>query len=115
MNEELRLIGGAVNGPAWLPADDIAKCHTYRDAVRLSWACRRSKNMTMRTLAELGGTYPSHITDYLHEDDAPTRRDLPAKHLNDWAAVVGNLGVQQWLACDARLNFMEEVIAKRVA
>ena len=112
---ELGLMGGAVNGPSFLPNEEVSKCKTYREIVRLSWAHRRSKGMTKASLAEKIGCYASHVTDYLHADDKPQRRDLPAKRLNDWAAVVGNWGVQQWLNRQSKLTIMEEVIAQRAA
>lgn len=112
---ELGLIGGVVNAPAFLPVDVITTCETYREIVRASWAHRRIKAMTQRTLAERVGCYPSHVSDYLRADDKPSRRDLPAERLNAWAATVGNWGVQQWLARQSRLTIMEEVIAQRAA
>lgn len=113
--EELRLLGGVVNGPAFLPADVIDACATYREAVRISWAHRRIKAMTQRTLAELIESYPSHVSDYLHADDKDSRRNLPGDRLNAFAAAVGNWGVQQWLMHQAKLTLMEEVIAARAA
>lgn len=112
---ELGLVGGAVNGPAFLPNEVVAKCATYREIVRISWAHRRIKAMTKLRLAECIECYPSHVSDYLHADDKPARRDLPAKRLNAWAATVGNWGVQQWLARQGALTYMEEVIAQRAA
>lgn len=111
----LGLMGGVVSGPAFLPADIVAKCKSYREIVRVSWANRRSKGMTQRTLAECIGCYASHVSDYLQTDDKPSRRDLPAERLNEWAATVGNWGIQQWIAQQANLTFMEEVIAARAA
>lgn len=113
--EELKLFGGMVNAPSFLPADVVAACSTYREAVRLSWAHRRIKGMTQRTVAELAECYPSHVSDYLAADDKPSRRDLPAEKLNNWASVVGNWGVQQWLMQQAKLTVMEEVIARKAA
>lgn len=112
---ELGLMGGAVNGPAFLAPEVVAKCSTYREIVRVSWAHRRVKAMTQRSLAEHVGCYPSHVSDYLQADDKPSRRDLPAERLNAWAATVGNWGVQQWLARQSKLTIMEEVIAQRAA
>jgi len=113
--DELRLFGGVVNAPAFLPAEVIAACSTYREAVRASWMHRRIKGMTQRTLAELTECYASHMSDYLAADDKPTRRSLPAEKLSAWAAVTGNWGVQQWLMHQAKLTVMEEVIALRAA
>lgn len=112
---ELRLLGGVVNAPAFLPVQVIEACSTYREAVRLSWAHRRIKAMTQRSLAEYIGCYPSHVSDYLHSDDKDSRRDLPAEKVNAFAATVGNWGVQQWLVRQAKLTLMEEVIAQRAA
>ncbi|AWP75715.1 hypothetical protein [Bordetella bronchiseptica] len=47
---------------------EIARCVTYRQAVRLAWDMRQPRGMTMRTLAELCGMYPQHVSSYLHED-----------------------------------------------
>ncbi|WP_434033569.1 XRE family transcriptional regulator [Cupriavidus sp. a3] len=113
--QELRLLGGVVNGPAFLPTDVIDGCKTYREAVRISWAHRRIKGMTQRTLAELIDCYPPHVSDYLHADDKESRRSLPGDRLNAFAAAVGNWGVQQWLMHQAKLTVMEEVIAQRAA
>lgn len=113
--EELKLFGGMVNGPAFLPVEVIAACATYRDAVRLSWAHRRIKNMHRCVLAELIGRLPQHVSDYLAADDQPLRRSLPAECLNAWACAVGNFGVQQWLARQSQLTLMEEVISQRAA
>jgi hypothetical protein len=112
---DLGLMGGVVNGPSFLPTDVVSNCTTYREIVRVSWAHRRIKAMTQRTLAERVGCYPSHVSDYLQADDKPSRRDLPAERLNAWAATVGNWGVQQWLARQSKLTIMEEVIAARAA
>lgn len=113
--DELRLMGGMVQAPSFLPDELIAGCKTYREAVRLSWLHRRIKAMTLRTLAELTEAYPSHVSDYLHADDASKRRNLPADKINAWASVTGNWAVQQWLARQSKLTFMEEVLAKRAA
>ncbi|MBU9236217.1 helix-turn-helix transcriptional regulator [Burkholderia multivorans] len=112
---ELPLLGGAVSSPTFLSDEDVARCQSFREVVRLSWANRRVKGMTQRTLGELIGAYPAHVSDYLHGDDKPSRRDLPADRLNAWASVVGNWGVQQWLVRQAKLTLMEEVIARRAA
>jgi hypothetical protein len=112
---ELGLVGGVVNAPAFLPDDVVTSCQTYREIVRVSWAHRRSMYMTKQTLAERTGCYASHVSDYLHADDRPKRRNLPADRLNAWASTVGNWGVQQWLARQSKLTIMEEIIAARAA
>jgi hypothetical protein len=112
---DLALMGGVVKSPDFLPDEVVASCTTYRQIVRTSWAHRRIKGMTQRTLAERVGCYPSHVSDYLQADDKATRRDLPAERLNAWAATVGNWGVQQWLNRQSNLTIMEEVIYRRAA
>jgi hypothetical protein len=102
MNMPLGLMGGMLQAPQPLPMETVAQCKTYRDAVRLSWAHRRSSGMTLRTLAEL-------ITDYLHKDDGIKRRDLPADKLGAWCCVVGNLAVQQWLSIDAERELLKSL------
>jgi hypothetical protein len=109
MNMPLGLMGGMLQAPSPLPMEQVAQCQTYRDAVRLSWAHRRSSGMTLRTLAELIGTHPPHVTDYLHSDDNAKRRDLPADKLGAWCCVVGNLAVQQWLSIDAERELLKSL------
>lgn len=113
--DELRLIGGMVRQPEFLPDDVIDACRSYRDAVRISWAHRRIKNLHRCVLAERVGRKAQHVSDWLAEDDEPGRRNLPGDVLDEWACAVGNFVVHQWLARKARLTIMEEVIAKRAA
>lgn len=112
---ELMLTGGMLRGPRFLPDEDIKNCKTFRDAVRLSWENRRVKGMTQKRLTELLGAYSSHVTDYLHTDDKPSRRDLPSKHLGKWACVTGNWGVHQWLEWDAQQKLIEELNDRQAA
>jgi len=115
MNRELRLIGCVDNDICFVQENAIAQCKTYRQAVRLSWDLRKNKGMTLRTLAEIIGGYPSHISDYLAKDDKPTRRNLKAEYLHTWSLAVGNYCVQQWLAKQDRLTYLEEIQAQRNA
>jgi hypothetical protein len=112
---ELRLFGGVINAPAFLPQEEIAKCLTYREAVRLSWAHRRDKGLLKRTLAERINSYAPHVTDYLNGDDLPKRRDLPAEKLAAWACAVGNFGVQQWLEMDAHRELLRQAQERQAA
>jgi hypothetical protein len=112
---ELMLMGGMLRGPQMLPDEEVSKCKTYREAVRLSWAMRRDKGMTKRTLGERLGAHAPHVTDYLHNDDDPSRRDLPAKHFGKWACVTGNWGVHQWLELDAQRKFVEAMKERQAA
>lgn len=98
---------------------EIARCVTYRQAVRLAWDMRQPRGMTMRTLAELCGMYPQHVSSYLHEDQflpsgAP-RLNLPAEKINAFEAAVGNYAVSQYLNHLGRLTIMQEVIAAQRA
>jgi hypothetical protein len=65
--------------------------------------------------AEISGDfYASHASEYFakeeYTDKGKKRRDLPAKHLVAVQEQVGNYGISQWLARDAMLTLMEEVI-----
>ena len=99
---------------------EIAQCVTYRQAVRLAWERRQPRGMTMRTLAELCGMYPQHVSSYLHEDplmpSGAPRLNLPAEKINAFETAVGNYAVSQYLNHLGRLTIMQEVIAaQRVA
>lgn len=100
--------------PVAVEPDVLDDIDSYRDAVRACWAARRRPAMTMRTLAELIGAAPCHISDYFAEDDAKGRRDLPAKLIPEFEWVCGHTIVSQWLA--AQLGVMRaEVQADRLA
>jgi hypothetical protein len=71
--------------------------------------------MTRQQLATEAKLYPQHVTDYLHEDDKPARRDLPADKVAAFEAVVGNSIVSQWLAAQSRLTVLEQVQASAFA
>lgn len=96
-----------LNGPAVVHPGLVAGCRSYRDAVRLGFAARRVKGMTLRTIAELAGVHVPHMSDYLHMDDVPTRRDLPAKHIAAFEQAVGNTAVSQWIAGRSTLTVVE--------
>jgi hypothetical protein len=104
---------GVIEPPKVYPRDVVEQARTYRAAVRLAWQLRRVRGMTRQQLAAEAGLYASHITDYLNEDDAPTRRDLPAKNVPDFECAVGNRVVSQWLAARADFTVMEELKADR--
>lgn len=104
-----------VNAPSAAPNQWIRYAKTYRQAVRLAWKFREDKGMTKATLASEAGLYPQHVTDYLHEDDGPKRRDLPADKLAAFEKVVGNSIVSQWLAAQSQLTVLEELQATKVA
>jgi hypothetical protein len=102
-----------LNGPAVCPADLIARCKTYRDAVRMCFAYRRVKGMNRKTVAELAGIHVPHISDYLSDDD--TKREMPARYIPDFEDVCGNTCISQWIALQAQLTVMEEMQVRRRA
>lgn len=101
------------NGPSAVPTDYIKRCRTYREAVRLAWALSRITNQ--RALVEGAGMRRQHVSDYLHPDDKPTRRSLPAQQIPAFEAFVGNTLVSQWIAAQSQLTVLEEMQAERAA
>ena len=106
---------GRIDGPSVAPARVIALAKTYRQAVRLAWANRRVHYATYRQMAAETGMTAQHVTDYMRNDDKPTRRDLPAHWIAAYEAFVGNTIVTQWLAAQSKLTVLEEVQAERMA
>lgn len=104
-----------VNAPSAAPEQWVRYAKTYRQAVRLAWKFRACEDMTRQQLATEAKLYPQHVTDYLHEDDRPTRRDLPADAVARFEKVVGNSIVSQWLAAQSQLTVLEEMQATRLA
>ena len=106
---------GRLDGASTVPHQIVAEASTYRQAVRLAWQLRRVKGMTQQGLAAEAGLYASHVSDYLNRDDKTTRRSLPAEHIAQFEATVGNTMVTQWLAAQAHLTVLEEIQATRAA
>lgn len=107
----LPLLGGMVQAQRLVvPPEVVMGVPSYRHACRLAWKLRRTR-ITQRTLAELAGLYPSHVSDYfsLHNH----RRELPAKHVAAMELVIGNTVVSQWLAQQSKLTVLEEMQAQR--
>lgn len=109
-----------VGAPSAAPNQWIRYAKTYRQAVRLAWKFRSGtedgEEMTKQYLAQKAKLYPQHVTDYLHEDDKPARRDLPADKVAAFEKVVGNSIVSQWLASQSLLTVLEQVQAdQRIA
>lgn len=98
------------DGPQLVDREVVMACKTYRDAVRACWELgkRKRPGYTMRQLAEDIGCYPAHVTDYLHRDDKPSRRDLPARCIVAFESQMGNRFVSQWIASRARLAVIDE-------
>jgi hypothetical protein len=109
---ELRLMC-RLDAPSVVAAGDVARCKSYRDAVRWAWQSRRVRNMTRRTLAEIAGLYAPHVSCYLSDDES--KRSLPADKVPAFETAVGNCFVSQWLAAQAKLTILEEVQAERRA
>ncbi len=102
---------GRIDAPSVAPEQWVRMAKTYRDAVRLAWKLKRVRKMTRAQLAAEAELYPQHVTDYLHEDDKPSRRDLPASAIPRFEAVVGNTLLSQWLARHASLTVLEQITA----
>jgi hypothetical protein len=112
MQRELPLIG-VIEAPKVYPRRTFEMVRTYREAVRLAWQLRRVRGMTKQQLAGEACLYASHVTDYLHEDDRPSRRDLPAHKVAEFESVVGNRILSQWMAMQSELTVLEEMQADR--
>lgn len=109
---ELPLVGGVVQAQRLVvPAEVIAQLRTWRQACRLAWKLRAVRNMTKRTLAELTGSYASHVTDYFSVRE--NRRELPTRQIAPVERVLGNTVMSQWVAHQSRLTVFEEVQATR--
>lgn len=114
-NRELPLLG-RLDGPSAVPMALVRQCGTYRAAVRMSWQLRRIRNLTQAMAAHIANLTPQHVSDYLHADDRPGRRDLPAEAIARWETqAVGNTLVSQWLAWQSSLTVLEEMQATRAA
>ena len=101
-----------------LPPAVIAKIGSYRQACRLAWKLRRARNLTLRSLAErCPGLYASHISDYFsvepYTKKGKPRRELPARHVAEVEAELGNTVINQWLAHRGQLTVLEELQAER--
>ena len=97
-----------VAAPAVVHPDMITGCRSYRAAVRLCFVLRQRKGMCLRTAAEHAGVHVPHMTDFVHADDAPGRRDMPAKYIAPFEQICGNTAISQWIAGGAGLTVGEE-------
>jgi hypothetical protein len=95
-------------GPRMIDLEVVDACRTYREAVRACWEMRTKRQLTQRVLAEEAELYASHVTDYVSRD--PAKRELPAKHVNEFEIACGNRFISQWLARQANLTIMEQFI-----
>lgn len=102
-----------LDGPSAVPPAYVKLCKTYREAVRLAWQISRLTNQ--RALVEGTGMRRQHVSDYLHPDDKPTRRSMPAQCIHQYEAFIGNTLVSQWIAAQSKLTVLEELQAERIA
>lgn len=103
---QLRMLG-EVLAPSVVPPELIARCKTYRDAVKLCWALRRVRNMTQARLAEEAGLYAPHVSCYLR--DGTRQRDLPGGGIRGFEWACGNTAITQWNNLQAGLTVLEEI------
>lgn len=107
----LPLMGGLVQAQRLVvPPEIVMDIKSYRHACRLAWKLRNPR-ITQRTLAELAGLYPSHVSDYFSLHDH--RRELPAKFVAPTERVIGNTVISQYLAQQSCLTVLEEMQAHR--
>lgn len=107
----LPLVGGVIQAQRLVvPAEVVMGLRTYRHACRLAWKLRNPR-ITQRTLAELAGLYPSHVSDYFSVHAG--RRELPAKCIGLAENVLGNTVISQWIAQQSKLTVLEEMQADR--
>ncbi len=101
------------DAPRVVHPDEVAKCATYRDAVKLCWELRRVHNMTKASLAEHAGLYAPHVTKYLR--DGKHQRDLPAERIKAFEVACDNTAITQFLSKGAKFTVVEEMQARNVA
>lgn len=111
----LRPLLTRLEGPSVVPAYLMRHARTYREAVRLCWALRRVRNMTLRQLAAEAGLIHQHVGDFLNRDDRTGRRDLPGGAVAAFEAIAGNTAITQWHAMQAHLTVLEQLQAERLA
>ena len=105
-----------IDAPSVAPHGYVTRCTSYRDAVRMCWSLRRRIHlMTQRQLSSEAGLRPQLVSDFLHSDDRPTRRDLPGQSIAAFERVAGNTCISQWVAAQSQLTVLEEMQAERVA
>ena len=89
-----------------VPPEVVMGLKSWRHACRLAWRLR-SPRITLRTFAELTGSYVSHSSDYFCQH--PGRRELPARKAGIACQILGNTVLVQWLAQEARVTLLEEL------
>lgn len=111
----LELAFGMIEGPKAVKKDLVYSCGSFREACRLAWQLKRIRNMSFKLLAERGSFTYQHVSDWFNADDKPTRRSMPAEHIANFEAIVGNTLVSQWVAARSNLTVLEEFQAERNA
>ncbi|OWQ92009.1 hypothetical protein CDN99_06535 [Roseateles aquatilis] len=104
---------GRIDAPSVVPPSLLKHIRCYRAAVRLCWALRRAKGLRVSDLGRDHGFTRQHVSDYLNDDDLPTRRSLPAEQIHLFEDVCGNTAITQWLAGRHRFTLLEELQAER--
>lgn len=104
---ELPVLAG-IAAPSVVNPKLVAACRSYRDAVRLCFVLRRVKGMCLKSAAEHAGIHVPHMSDFMHADDAPTRRDMPAKYIPAFESICGNTAISQYIARCAGLTVADE-------
>ena len=102
-----------LDAPSVVPAEVVAQCKPYREAVRLCWELRRVRNMTRARLAEEAGLYAPHVSCYLNDNERS--RDLPGGAVRGFEWACGNTAISQWHAMNAQLTCLEEMQVRRAA
>jgi hypothetical protein len=116
MEDQMQLaLLGRIDGPSVVPSSILKHIKTYREAVRLCWRLRRVHYMTQQQLAAEADLFVKHVSDYLNQDDKPSRRSLPAEKIAAFQVVCGNTAITQFLARRDRLTLLEEMQADRAA
>ena len=110
--QEFKLMG-RIDAPSVAPEQWVRSAKTYRDIVRLAWTLRRTKGAKAVDMARHCNFYAQHISDWLADDDKPSRRSMPADCISDFEDFVGNTLVSQWMARRAKLTVLEEITATR--
>lgn len=102
-----------VDAPSVAPEQWVRYCKTYRAAVQAAWGLRKMKGAKAADMARDMQFHAQHVGDWLNLDNRPSRRNLPAHHIPDFEAYVGNSLVTQWIARHAKLTVLEEMTATR--
>ncbi len=100
-------------GPRLVAPEIIAGVQSYREAVRTCWDLRSRRHLTRRALAEAVGLYPTHLSDYLSQQE--TRRELPGRHIVAFENECGNRTITQWIAAQARVTLLEQFLPRAAA